>query len=147
MLLFFSAFADYDGQRSLASAAFWVSLIGVLVPICQLLEQRLVTPIMKTVYTHGCNPRALAGALLVLVVSLPGAVLKAVKAIAGGGGGGGGGGGPDLSKIGKGIATLVGRSAASGDTGGKTVKMPSKKASSKALGSTRSPPAPATTKV
>ena len=59
MLLFFSAFADYDGQRSLASAAFWVSLIGVLVPICQLLEQRLVTPIMKTVYTHGCNPRAM----------------------------------------------------------------------------------------
>ena len=36
--LFFSAFADYNGKRSLASAAFWVSLIGVLVPICQLLE-------------------------------------------------------------------------------------------------------------
>jgi hypothetical protein len=44
-----------------------------------------------------------------------------------GGGGGGGGGGPDLSKIGKGLATLVGRSAASGDTGGKQVAMPSRK--------------------
>ena len=127
MLLFFAAFADYDGWKALTSAAFNLSLVGVVVPIVQLLEQRLVTPILKAIYTHGCNPTALAGALLVLLVSLPGAVLKAIKALCGGGGGGGGGGGPDVSKIGKGLATLLGRSAASGDAGGKKVSLPSRK--------------------
>ena len=130
MLLFFAAFVtDYDGWVALTSAAFNLSLVGVLVPIVQLLEQRLITPVMKAVYTHGCNPTALAGAFLVLLVSLPGAVMKAAKALFGGGGGGGGGGGPDVSKIGKGIATLFGRSAASGDAGGKNVnvKLPTRK--------------------
>ena len=62
------------------------------------------------------------GALLVLVISLPGAIKKAVTMLSGGGGGGGGGGGADVGKIAKGMGKLLGRSAASGDVGGKKVK-------------------------
>ena len=56
-----------------------------------------------------------------------------------GGGGGGGGGGVDMGSIGKGMAGLVGRSAASGDVGGKSqkIKMPSMGGSKKAV--TRAP--------
>jgi len=122
MLYFFSSFLSKDAKEALQGLAFSLALTGVFVPILQLLEQRLITPIMKIVYTDGCNPRALGGALLVLVISLPGAIKKAVTMLSGGGGGGGGGGGADVGKIAKGMGTLLGRSAASGDVGGKKVK-------------------------
>ena len=126
-LLWIAGFLDTAGKESLQSGAFGLGLAAVFVPIIQLLEQRAVTPTLKIIQTEGCNPRALAGALLVLVASLPGAIKKAVTMITGGGGGGGGGGGVDMGSVGKGMAGLVGRSAASGDVGGKKMKMPSMK--------------------
>ena len=148
-LLWIASFLDADGKESLQGGAFNLALLAVFVPIIQLIEQRAVTPTLKIIYTEGCNPRALAGALLVLLTALPGAIKKAVAMITGGGGGGGGGG-VDMGSIGKGMAGLVGRSAASGDVGGKSqkIKMPSMKKMPSMGGSKKTVTrAPSTTKV
>ena len=97
--------------------AFDFGLLAVFVPILQLVEQRVLTPTVGMVQKKGCNPRVILGALIVLVVSLPGAILKAVAAFGGGGGGGGGGvnvGGAIATCCQK-VAILFGRSLGSGD--------------------------------
>ena len=92
------------------------------VPIFQLVEQRVITPCLGVVRTKGCNPKVLGGALLVLLVSLPGAVMKAASAMCGGGSGGGGGGAAgSITLIFQKLAVLIGRSTAGGQMNTKQV--------------------------
>ena len=114
--LFVAPFLEPAYKELMQTIAFDIGLIAVFVPIMQLLEQRVITPTIGILQNKGCNPRVLGGALIVLVASLPGAIMKAVAAF---GGGGGGGGGPNVGQAiadcFQKIAILFGRSAASGD--------------------------------
>ena len=117
LLLFIASFTTGDNQTGLQMAAFNVGLLAVFVPIFQLVEQRILTPSIGVVQKKGCDPKVLIGALVVLIASMPGAIVKAIAAFGGGGGGGGGGadvGGAFATCCGK-LAVLFGRSAASGD--------------------------------
>jgi hypothetical protein len=92
------------------------------VPIFQLVEQRIITPCLGVIQNKGCNPKVLGGALIVLLVSLPGAIMKAASALCGGGGGGGGGGAAgSITLILQKLAVLIGRSTAGGQMNKKQV--------------------------
>jgi len=116
LLLFLAGFVSGEAKLQLQASAFNLGLLAVFVPLIQMFEQRILSPTVKTVQAKGCNPRALAGAFIVLVASLPAAILKLVSMCGGGGGGGDNvnAGGAFATCCGK-LGVLFGRSAASGD--------------------------------
>ena len=70
-------------QRAWLLAAFWAGLIAIFVPMTQLLEQRLVTPMIVLVEKGSGNPLVLAAQFYMLAVSLPRRIIRVVATIAG----------------------------------------------------------------
>lgn len=70
-------------QRVWLLTAFWAGLLAIFVPMTQLLEQRLVTPLIVLVEKGSGNPLVLAAQLYILIVSLPRRIIRVVTTIAG----------------------------------------------------------------
>ena len=118
LLLFVASLVStLEVKLVLQMIAFDMGLLAVGVPLMQMAEQRICTPLVGTIQKKGCNPRQIGGAIIVLIASLPGMITKLVAATCGGGGGGGGGinVGGAFSEVCAKMAILFGRSAASGD--------------------------------
>jgi hypothetical protein len=107
-----------DGTRPLI--AFALSIIGIFVPMTQLVEQRLFQPVVKGVRAKGCNPLTLLGLGWIFLMSVPRMVKKLAKALAGtanddnddgGGGGEQGDGGADADGVADGVDTSPGDEA------------------------------------
>lgn len=65
-------------------AAFSLSVLAVFVPMVQLVEQRIFTPLVGGVRRRGCTWSALIGILLLIAMSLPRILRNALKQLAAG---------------------------------------------------------------
>ena len=70
-------------SRALLDSGFAFSLAAMLVPMLQLLEQRLITPGINIVVNRGCNPLVILAAGYMLAASLPRKVANLIRAIQG----------------------------------------------------------------
>ena len=75
------AFGPNEVDTDVLATAFALSIVAMLVPILQLLEQRLVTPTVNVVSRKGCDPFALMAAAWILLVSLPSLLMKLITSI------------------------------------------------------------------
>lgn len=75
------AFGPNEVDTEVLATAFALSIVAMLVPILQLLEQRLVTPTVNVVSRKGCDPFALMAAAWILLVSLPSLLMKLITSI------------------------------------------------------------------
>jgi hypothetical protein len=140
LLLFVASLVHHaETKELLQTLAFDAGLVAVFVPILQLVEQRIITPLVSAIQNHGCSPRKIGGAIIVLIAAAPGAIMAAAAALGGGAAGGAAGKGlsvgASVSTTFSKLAVLFGRSAAAGDMAkaakGKTPPAPKKASSNK----------------
>lgn len=75
--------ATLDTWLALRDSGFALALTAMLMPMLQMLEQRLVTPCVNLVCDRGCNPLALLASAYMLAVGLPRRVANLLVFIAG----------------------------------------------------------------
>lgn len=62
---------DEETELAIRTLAFWFALLAIVVPMLQLLEQRLITPMIMLARTKKANTTALLASAYILASSLP----------------------------------------------------------------------------
>ena len=60
-----------EDERTIREIAFWIALLAVVVPMVQLLEQRMITPAVLAIRTKKLNTTSIIASLYMLATSLP----------------------------------------------------------------------------
>ena len=76
-----SAFAAQAEEWKTTS--FNMSIVAMGVPILQLVEQRILTPTAKAVQAHGCNPIQACAIGVMILIGLPGKLMKLIAKLGG----------------------------------------------------------------
>ena len=151
---------------TMQNSGFLLSLIAMGVPVVQLLEQRLLTPVIGIFKTRAANPLALCAAVYMLAASLPRQIDRLLSAIMGGavdsaqaaqsasadagdeavvedGGGGDGGGGDGQTEANGGSSVEAGVSAeAMGDAATRVTRLLARAVAAKEVSSKNMAPYP-----
>jgi len=73
------------GVGTRAEASFYLAIAAIFIPMTQLVEHRLITPMLGGARKHNCDPVKIASVLWLLLVSLPALMTRLCRTMGGNG--------------------------------------------------------------